>query len=104
MSVLARTSADSSGIDGEAELSAPLEFDCPRCGHLEFDPLEVIGAGVPVDWRCTSCTRVFNVLLSECEHCAAETVSVALASAEQADPNAVACDACQRLPCAHDAE
>ena len=62
-----------------SEPSSVLSFSCPRCGHEHDDEYEVIDAARPTDWRCAACNHVFSVLLTECWHCAAETVTVALA-------------------------
>lgn len=60
-----------------------LRFECPRCAHVATDDYEVIDSGVPVDWRCEVCRRMFNVLLTDCELCGCETIHVALAGVEQ---------------------
>ncbi len=71
-----------------------LRFECPRCAHVVADDFELIDIGVPADWRCDACRRIFNVLLTECELCGCESVHVALACAEQADANHVFCHRC----------
>ncbi len=71
-----------------------LSFLCPRCGHEHHDDYEVIDLTVPIDWRCMACTRIFSVLLTECPHCATETVTVALTEAEQPAATEVLCTGC----------
>lgn len=71
-----------------SDLSEPLRFGCPRCGHQQVDDYEVIDPGVATEWRCGQCKRPFAVLLTECERCAAESVTVALALVEMVAPSA----------------
>ena len=80
-----------------------LQFHCPRCGHPEQDEFETIDTSVPTDWRCGNCHCMFSTLLAECEHCASETVSVALASNEQRTAAEMVCQCCGK-PCLHDEE
>lgn len=84
------------------DLSSTLSFACPRCGHEQHDEYEVIDLAVPTDWRCAACARVFSVLLTECPHCASETVTAALAEAEQPAVADVLCAACGKGSRGHD--
>lgn len=84
--------------DPFTEVGTVLMFRCPRCGHAEQDEYEVIDAGTAVTWRCGGCERPFSVLLTECMHCAAETVRVALAATEQPSPAQATCSQCNRAP------
>ncbi|MDZ7590511.1 MAG: hypothetical protein U5L05_07385 [Rubrivivax sp.] len=77
-----------------SESSSVLSFSCPRCGHENDDEYEVIDATRPTDWRCGACNHVFSVLLTECWHCAAETVTVALVGTEQCAAGNVICRHC----------
>lgn len=70
-----------------------LTFACPRCGDSQTDDFEILDLNTPTDWRCEACARLFNVRLTDCMHCGAETVSVALNASEQPQPSAV-CPAC----------
>ena len=78
------------------ESDSALQFHCPRCGQSERDDYEVIDMAVPTDWRCGACQRLFSVLVCECEHCAAEVVSVALSEAKHPAPSEVVCPQCGR--------
>lgn len=71
-----------------------LIFDCPRCGQSEQDDYEVIDPWRACDWRCGACSRVFSVLLAECQYCGGETLKVALVSTEQADFESILCRDC----------
>jgi len=77
-----------------SEFTSVLSFPCPRCGHEHDDEYEVIDAARPTDWRCAACKHVFSVQLTECWHCAAETVTVALAGTEQCAASEVICHHC----------
>lgn len=79
-----------------------LRFDCPRCGHVEDDDYEVIDCGVPTDWRCAACRRVFSVLLTECDNCSREGVHTALTSTEQSNATDLLCRQCGRPVLRHD--
>jgi uncharacterized Zn finger protein len=85
-----------------SESSSVLSFSCPRCGHEHDDEYEVIDAARPTDWRCAACNHVFSVLLTECWHCAAETVTVALAENEQCASGDVICRHCKRPGLRHE--
>lgn len=86
--------------DLSIQADSALQFQCPRCGHLEQDEFETIDTASPTDWRCGDCHRLFSVLLAECENCASETVSVALASNEQRTVAEMVCQCCGK-PCLH---
>lgn len=87
-----------------SDLGSILAFSCPRCGHGETDEYEVIGLDMPTNWRCSSCMRVFSVLLKECLHCSAEIVAVALEESEQAadcNGNCVVCGWSEHHQCSN---
>jgi len=79
-----------------SESSSVLSFPCPRCGHVHDDEYEVIDAARPTDWRCAACGNMFSVLLTECWHCAGETLTVALSETEQCIASDVSCRNCGR--------
>ena len=93
--------------DSPKSCAHALQFGCPRCGHPNSDDLEFLDVGTPSEWRCGHCERIFSVLLTECEHCASETVAVAMVAAElpssSASPfTASPCPACGRTPVSHE--
>lgn len=80
---------DRSDLGSEDE--SALRFDCPRCGQRQVDALETIDTSKPADWRCGDCSKVFSVLLLECDGCGLETVEVALVRSEHSNPQAISC-------------
>jgi len=85
----------------EGHFSA-LQFQCPRCAELHCDDYEMLDIGVPSEWRCSGCGRLFTILLTECDYCAAEAIEVALVATELAYVSTLPCPSCGKRSAQHE--
>jgi len=85
----------------EGHFSA-LQFQCPRCAELHCDDYEMLDIGVPSEWRCSGCERLFTILLTECDYCAAEAIEVALVATELAYVSTLPCPSCGKRSAQHE--
>ena len=83
--------------------SSTLQVECPHCGQLDDDDLDVISSNVVYDMRCAGCTRLFALAVMDCQTCGREYYFGWIRRPFDADVAKLRCSACDARYADHEA-
>ena len=81
---------------------ATLDIECPHCGHLEPDDLEVTTPNVVARTQCQNCERCFHFALLECGACDDEFIVICTEREAAVSRLFTVCSMCQQQGAHHE--